>query len=512
MQEQNRRCQDWPDLRLRRAGAGWPGRGSGHRLARMQAVGRYRIEKEIGRGAMGVVYLAHDPTVRRPVAVKVYQLPQGLAAHEEEELRERFLREAQAAGALSHPAIVTVYDAGQTEDSGVPYIAMEYVSGDSLRDLLEREGRLSVSRAVRIAGDLAEALGAAHAQGVIHRDVKPANVLVRQPDGAVKIADFGIARLASSELTRSGLTLGSPAYMSPEQVRGRPVDGRGDLFSLAVILYQMICGRRPFAGEDLSALAYAVAHETPAPIGRQVPGLPGALDRFFERALAKDPGARYPSGDSFRRALLEAVGDEAAADPRRRPDLGPEATPPPRVAETTIVLEESSGPRPSELWVAAGSLLRRSARPLAGALGVAWRVSSLRAALVATVVLIAAMSGWWAWAATRASLVLEARSSIEAGRLTLLVDGQEVYQKDLAAERKAATAFGRKVFEYGQERFEVRIRVSPGKHDVIARVETDDLSEPLTDRTVVDLERGESRTLRLVAGRALGAPLTLTSH
>ncbi|MGH6693332.1 MAG: serine/threonine protein kinase, partial [Gammaproteobacteria bacterium] len=307
--------------------------------------------------------------------------------------------------------------------------------------------------------------------------------------------------------------LGSPTYMSPEQVRGRPVDGRGDLFALAVILYQMICGRRPFAGEDLTALAYAVVHESPPPIGRHVPGLPDALDRFFERALAKDPGARYPSGDSFRRALLEAVGDVAAADARRRPDLGPEATPPPRAAESTIVLEESSPPCPSELWVAAGSLLRRSARPLDSALGVVWRAPRrLRVALVATVVLFAAMSGWWAWAATRASLVLEARSSIEAGRLTLLVDGQEVYRRDLAAERKAATAFGKKMFEYGQERFEARIRVSPGKHDVIARVETDEASEPLTDRTVVDLERGESRTLRLVAGRALGAPLTLTSR
>src|SRR5437867_9650865 len=270
---------------------------------------------------MGVVYLANDPRVRRRLALKTYLLPHGLSRDEEKEFSERFLREAQAAGALSHPAIVTVYDADEDPVEGIPFIAMEYVPGRSLREVLVDQGRLPPRRAFEIVLMLADALHAAHEAGIVHRDVKPANILVREPDGAVKIADFGVARLPTSELTRSGLSFGSPAYMAPEQFRGAPVDRRSDLFSLAVILYQSLSGARPFGGSDLMSIAYSVVNEKPIPITHRVESLSPAIDTFFERALAKDPDERYQTGEEFKRALeatqsggFEAQSDLAAAD------------------------------------------------------------------------------------------------------------------------------------------------------------------------------------------------------
>jgi serine/threonine protein kinase len=192
----------------------------------VERIGRYEVEGEIGRGAMGVVYLAHDPRVRRRLALKTYELPQGIAPEQAREYRERFVREAQSAGALSHPAIVTIYDVDEDPENGASYIAMEYVPGNSLRKLLRTLGRMEPERAILLGTTVAEALQVAHDAGIVHRDVKPDNILVREPDGAFKIADFGIARLHDSDLTQAGLTVGSPAYMSPEQIRSRHVDGR----------------------------------------------------------------------------------------------------------------------------------------------------------------------------------------------------------------------------------------------------------------------------------------------
>jgi len=259
-------------------------------------IGRYEIEAEIGRGATGVVHLAHDTRLRRRLAVKTYSLPQGLSRKQKTEFHERFLREAQAAARLSHPGIVTVYDVDEDLDRNLPYIAMEYVPGKNLREILESEGRFELDRVLEVAGVLAEALQMAHEAGIVHRDIKPANLLVREPDGVIKIADFGVAKLATSTLTQSGTSIGSPAYMSPEQIRSGSIDGRSDLFSLAVILYELLCGERPFNGEDPTALIYSVVHETPIPITKRANGLPAGLDSFFEHALAKDPDDRYRDG------------------------------------------------------------------------------------------------------------------------------------------------------------------------------------------------------------------------
>jgi len=434
----------------------------------MSRIGRYEIEAEIGRGAMGVVHLARDPRLNRRVAVKTYALPAGLSRTESDDFRERFLREARAAAGLSHPGIVTIFDAGEDPDRDLPYIAMEYVPGATLRDLLRDEGSLELPRVVEIASTLADALQAAHSAGIVHRDLKPANVLVRE-DGEVKIADFGVARVASSTLTRSGATVGSPAYMSPEQVRGRPVDGRSDLFSLAVILYESLCGERPFTGEDPNAVLYSVVHETPVPITHRVTGLPAGLDGFFDRALAKNAEERYPDGTTFGTALDKAIHDEPSVDAG--------AT----IRDLSAAVEWKGERRP---------LLSR------------------RRLLVGATLLIAAFLGGWFLVPTRsAHLKLDARSAMVSGELTLLVDGEEVYRRELAAPQDRH-GFLRKVLEKNVETFETLVEVSPGVHEIVARVATDG-TNAYRESIVVDLEPGETRTLKMKAGRTYGRALSL---
>jgi len=460
-------------------------------------IGRYEIEAEIGQGAMGVVHLAHDARLRRPVAVKTYRLPEGLSPELKQEYRERFLREAQAAAALSHPGIVTVYDADADPERGVPYIAMEYVAGQSLRQLLEKQKVLSSERTSAMGGVLADALQRAHEAGIVHRDVKPANILVRESDGAVKIADFGVARLSSSELTQSGTTLGSPAYMSPEQIRGGAIDGRSDLFSLAVILYEALCGTRPFAGDDPAALCYSMVHETPIPVTRRGEGLPGALDRFFDRALAKDPDDRFPDGMSFGQAFEKACRAPVENDVEATVRASASATTPesraadswPSVANAPrshFELDQTDRRRP---WV--------------------FRRRGLLALLLLSVVLL----GGWAILGMheQAHLHLQAKSSVDGGQLSLLVDGKEVYARDLVqsnSKRKKKGLF-KKVLDQPHDSFEARIQIEPGQHEIQALVTPDGEAAPYRSSIVVLLEPGETRKLRLVAGGLFNKPLSL---
>ena len=277
----------------------------------VSSIGRYQIERELGRGAMGVVYLASDPQLRRQVAVKTCSLPDGISGEQAALFHERFLREARAAASLSHPGIVTVYDAGEDEALKLPYIAMEYVPGGTLRQRLETGEKIDPAWVLSFGAVLADALHQAHRAGIVHRDIKPANILIRSGDGVVKLADFGVARLKASDLTQSGVPLGSPGYMSPEQVKGGDLDGRSDLFSLAVVLYEALCGKRPFRGDELVSLAYSIAHETHVPLARQLEGCPARLDKFFDRALSKEPAGRFSDGAAFRKALLEVQSDLA---------------------------------------------------------------------------------------------------------------------------------------------------------------------------------------------------------
>ena len=262
--------------------------------------GRYEVVSEIGRGAMGAVYKARDPKINRFVAIKaisaISQSPE-----EEQDYRQRFFHEAEAAGRLVHPGIVTVFDVGEEAESRTPYIVMEYVGGQSLSGLLSSEtNKLPLEMALRLTQEIADALDCAHAQGVVHRDIKPANILL-SGDGHAKIADFGIAKLNLSNVTLPGYALGTPAYMSPEQVDGRPVDGRSDLFSLGVILYNMVTGHRPFQGNSAVTVCYKVANWDPLPATSFDLDLPPEMDALIGRAIAKDPAHRYQRGAEFAR-------------------------------------------------------------------------------------------------------------------------------------------------------------------------------------------------------------------
>lgn len=273
--------------------------------------GRYRIVKELGKGTMGVVYQAHDPQIDRTVAVKVLR-PDRLTS---QAFVDRFLKEARAIGRLSHPHIVTIFDAG--EDQGTIYIAMEYLEGEPFNEVI-RSGRLTVDQCVEIARQIAATLDYAHRRGIVHRDIKPSNIILTK-DNQVKLTDFGIARIeesAAGQQTQAGEILGTPLYMSPEQVMGQPVDGRSDLFSLGVILYEMIVGRRPFSGNNLAAIFRAITQDAPEPPSSADPFLPNPLSDLILKSLAKQPDERFQTGAQMAQALQAAVPQATApADP-----------------------------------------------------------------------------------------------------------------------------------------------------------------------------------------------------
>src|SRR6266436_2016926 len=262
---------------------------------RSERFGRYEILTELGRGAMGVVYKARDPKINRVVAVKTISLA-GQPAEEALDYRERFFREAEAAGRLSHPGIVTIFDVGEEPETRAPYIVMEFVGGESLdRLLLRNNHKLPVESALQLTLELAEALDCAHAQGVVHRDLKPANILLTE-DGHAKIADFGVAKLNLANQTLGGRVLGTPAYMSPEQLNGEAVDGRSDLFSLGVVLYTVLTGYKPFQGNSALTVSFKVVNRDPIPATLLDTELPPGLDYIIARAMAKDPAERYQRG------------------------------------------------------------------------------------------------------------------------------------------------------------------------------------------------------------------------
>lgn len=279
----------------------------------MKKLGKYELKRELGKGAMGVVYEGFDPMIERTVALKTI-LPQYLATPEAGDILARFKREAQAAGRLNHPGIVAVYDYGEDiglDENGTPtggrvaFIAMEFVKGRELREFFDTEQRFTLPDILRLMGEILEALAHAHAHGVVHRDMKPANLIVLD-NGKVKIADFGIARVEKSELTQVGTVMGTPSYMSPEQIMGQPVDGRSDLFSCGVILYQFLTGERPFTG-NATTIMYKVLNEVPLPPSMLNVSLPATFDAVVKKAMAKSPDERYQSAREFFQALQAAV-------------------------------------------------------------------------------------------------------------------------------------------------------------------------------------------------------------
>ena len=252
-------------------------------------LGRYEITGTLGRGAMGTVYRAHDPLIERTVAIKTVAC-NGLSRAETEAFEQRFYREAKSAGRLNHPNIVTIHDVGRSDD--LAYIAMELLTGHSLREILDSGVVLPAARIADIAAQIADGLAFAHANDVVHRDIKPANIMVLDND-IVKIADFGVALLPSGSYTVAGTAFGSPKYMSPEQVAGQKADGRSDIFSLGAVLYEMLSGHPPFTGDDLNAILYQVLNSAPPLPSSYDPRLPQGFDRIVARAMAKNPDKRY---------------------------------------------------------------------------------------------------------------------------------------------------------------------------------------------------------------------------
>jgi serine/threonine protein kinase len=260
----------------------------------MQTLGRYEIIEQIGAGAMGAVYRAKDPMMGREVAIKTI-LTTALEGPHADEYRERFFREAQAAGRLAHPGIVTLYDV--SEHQGTPFLVMEFVTGRTLQSILETE-RVPVEQACEFGIQVSEALNYAHQHGVIHRDIKPANILITS-DGRAKIADFGVAKLAEAQVTSTGQLLGTPAFMAPEQFVGARIDGRADLFAVGVVMYWMATGDKPFAGDSILAVQYKIVNTEPVPPRKLNPTIPQSLEAIILKSVAKDPAARYQSGDEL---------------------------------------------------------------------------------------------------------------------------------------------------------------------------------------------------------------------
>src|SRR5437667_2110607 len=276
----------------------------------MEQIGRYRILGEIGRGAMGVVYLALDPSIGREVAIKTIRLSEFTNAEERGNQRERLFREARSAGILSHPGIVTIYD--MAEQDGMAYIAMEFVPGSTLEQILSLKEPLEPERIFSILRQTAASLDYAHRKGIVHRDIKPANIIVNEA-GVAKIADFGIAKIsAADQLTQTGLIVGTPNYMAPEQIQGKPVSGLADQYSLTVLAYEMLTGDKPFVAGRLTTLIFQIFCEPPPPANRLNPTLGPQIEAVLQKGLSKQPEERHSNCTALVAALETACAATAS--------------------------------------------------------------------------------------------------------------------------------------------------------------------------------------------------------
>ncbi len=267
-------------------------------------LGRYQVLGELGRGAMGVVYKGEDPKIHRTVAIKTVRLSE-FDEDMAQEIKERFFREAESAGLLTHPNIVTIYDCGEEHD--LAYIAMEYLEGEDLEGRADPQKLLPLQEVLSIVANVAEALDYAHSKGIVHRDIKPANIMRLRETRDIKVTDFGIARITSSSKTRTGVILGTPSYMSPEQIAGKKVDGRSDIFSLGVVLFELLAGQKPFKGEDMTTLMYQIAKEKHLSIKSVDPRVPAVIEKIIDKALEKEPEKRYQRAGQIAEHLHKVI-------------------------------------------------------------------------------------------------------------------------------------------------------------------------------------------------------------
>lgn len=319
----------------------------------MKQVGRYQIVEELGRGAMGTVYKALDPAIGRTIAIKTIRLTEFSDPDERHRIRERLLREAQSAGLLSHPNIVTIYDV--FEEGEYAHIFMEYVRGPSLEKMLRAQTLPESNTLLHFFRQVSDALDYAHREGVIHRDIKPSNIIISEPgtqaERSPKIADFGVAKFVSQEMTQGGTMIGTPNYMSPEQIQGTTVDGRSDQFSLAVVVYEILSGAKPFTAENVPALLYLICKQEPQPIQQVNPKLNEGVGKALHRAMAKTPKERFATCSDFIGALANAIGSApqsatnhgpAMANPRSMLDETTERSVPFVAADSSAAYQNST--------------------------------------------------------------------------------------------------------------------------------------------------------------------------
>jgi len=468
--------------------------------------GRYEVVSELGRGAMGVVYKARDPKIDRFVAVKTVSLV-GHVPEEKEEYRERFFREAQAAGRLLHPGIVTIFDVGEDADGDGPYIVMEYVPGVSLNAMLSEGAPIPLESALRLTQQIAEALDCAHAQGIVHRDIKPANIMVTA-DGQAKITDFGIAKLNLTHLTLPGHVFGTPAYMSPEQIEGGSVDGRADIFALGVILYSMVTGYRPFQGNSVMTVCFKVANREPLAPTLLDPNLPRELDAVIARAMAKNRTDRYQRGMEMAMDLRELIegrgpasgvsgGSPKSKDPMRGVD-----------AEHRFA---------SALWSRAKSLSAKKA--ILTCLGAVVLTLALRLlsyypahspfrgehplpppamdAMAARGPIPEASpvegTGPQRTSVRKSMLDLEVEHSFKDGKISVWMDGKLAYTHPLQTEGKKHLLS----FHKARGRLSQKLFVSAGEHRVEVRAQSDSAGYDERKQVSCNLQAGSAKRLRI---------------
>jgi serine/threonine-protein kinase len=424
----------------------------------MHQLGRYEIVAELGRGAMGAVFRARDPRIDRTVAIKTIAVPAG-AAKDFEHYRQRFFREAQAAGRLSHPGIVTIYDVGEDEAAHTPFIVMECVEGESLDRLVAAaSGALPRESTLELVQHIAEALDYAHGHGIVHRDIKPANIMVTAA-GQPKIADFGIAKLAQAETTMPGQVVGTPAYMSPEQLNGKAVDGRSDLFSLGVIAYWLLTGVKPFDGDTLTEICVQVVTKDPAPPSQVTPGISQDHDYVLSRALAKDPALRYQRGSEFAADLedLRAGNKPRSRAPQEKTQIAPRI-------DRTIQLPANA---------AAAAVAVAPPSQTVAAKGLNRRRTLLIYALAAVVLLLA---GAWLFAVNfngskPATLQIVGQYPFHRGEIYIWVDGDLRYHDELHAAAGPRVKPSHNSAE--NESLALTLPVTAGRHTIRIQVDAE---------------------------------------
>jgi serine/threonine protein kinase len=445
-------------------------------------LGRYEIVDEIGKGAMGVVYLARDPLIGRLVALKTFRIGYSVRDQELEQFRVRFMREAQSAGILSHPNIVTIHDVVEQTEEGLAFIAMEYVRGTTLKALLQSDQPMSLQFIVDLVAQIADALDYAHAHRVIHRDVKPANILITA-DNKVKITDFGIARLDTSNLTQEGQLLGTPNYMAPEQIQGKEIDHRADLFALGVVLYEMLTRHKPFQGENLTVVSHRIVYDHFTPPKEYAKDLPPGVEQVLDRALDKDPNRRYQRAkdmaDDLRRMLTAARDDlnETLSIASWAPGTGPAShqTPP---GGTTMASPASSTGTP------APAALKKPRQPMSP------RRLLLSAGVAAVVAILAAaailLGISWSGDSEKPPLVPPAQDAASARYLSFVEQG-----KDFRDSLKYPEAIGA---------FKQALQLAPQeeKNRIQLLIQS---TEELSAQHYVTLDRAEKITTHLVEAR-----------